>query len=48
MLRSVGHPVRALKRVAFAGLILGDLAEGKTRGLSNREIQDLRIQVGLA
>tara|TARA_B100001250_G_scaffold379242_1_gene369757 strand:+ start:6989 stop:7720 length:732 start_codon:yes stop_codon:yes gene_type:complete len=48
MLRSVGHPVRALKRVAFAGLTLGDLNEGKTRGLSNIEIQDLRIQVGLA
>lgn len=47
MLRSVGHPVRALRRVGFAGLILAGLPEGATRSLSNEEIKDLREQVGL-
>ena len=47
MLRSVGHPVRALRRVGFAGLILAGVPEGATRSLSNDEIKDLREQVGL-
>ena len=47
MLRYIGHPVRELRRVAFAGLKIGDLIEGKTRGLNQTEILNLRIQVGL-
>ena len=47
MLRYIGHPVRELRRVAFAGINLGDLIEGKTRGLNQMEIRNLRIQVGL-
>ena len=47
MLRYIGQPVRELRRVAFAGINLGDLIEGKTRGLNQMEIRNLRIQVGL-
>ena len=47
MLRTVGHPVRMLKRVSFAGLILGDLEEGAHRTLSMEETRSLRTQVGL-
>ena len=47
MLRTVGHPVRTLKRVAFAGLTLEGLKEGAHRALSVEETRALRTQVGL-
>jgi len=47
MFGAVGHPVRALKRVAFAGLEL-DLPEpGQWRYLTPAEVAALRSQVGL-
>jgi 23S rRNA pseudouridine2605 synthase len=42
---AVGHEVTALKRVAFGGLELGDLAPGRWRGVSKDE---LRRAVGRA
>ena len=47
MLRTIGHPVRMLKRVSFAGLILEGLKEGAHRTLSMEETRALRTQVGL-
>jgi 23S rRNA pseudouridine2605 synthase len=48
MLRAVGHPVLSLRRLAFAGLELGDLPEGQARPLSQAEVLQLKTQVGLA
>jgi 23S rRNA pseudouridine2605 synthase len=42
MLDAVGHPVVALRRVAFGNLTLGTLAEGQVRRLSEAEIDKLR------
>ena len=47
MLRTVGHPVRHLTRVAFAGLTLDGLSEGEYRPLREAEVNALRAQVGL-
>ena len=47
MLRAIGHPVRQLKRVAFAGLTLDGLEEGQHRFLSVDESHALHVQVGL-
>ncbi len=42
MLEAVGHPVRALERVAFGPLRLGGLEPGESRKLSPAEIERLR------
>ena len=39
MFKSLGHEVTRLKRVAFGGLELGDLAPGKWRTVSEQEIR---------
>ncbi|HET9469151.1 MAG TPA: pseudouridine synthase [Vicinamibacterales bacterium] len=39
MFKSLGHEVTRLKRVAFGGLELGDLAPGKWRTVSEEEIR---------
>jgi 23S rRNA pseudouridine2605 synthase len=41
MLDEVGHPVRALVRVQFGPLRLGDLQPGRSRRLTAREVDDL-------
>ena len=41
MVRKVGHRVVSLKRVRIASVRLGDLAEGKWRRLSSRELEVL-------
>lgn len=48
MLSHVGHPVRALTRVAFGPLTLGTLEEGATRPLSAAEVAALRDAAGLS
>ena len=47
MFRTVGHPVRALKRVALAGLELDLSRPGQWRHLQPAEVAALRFQVGL-
>jgi len=42
MLEAVGHPVRALERVAFGPLKLGSLDPGEHRALTTAEIERLR------
>jgi 23S rRNA pseudouridine2605 synthase len=42
MCAAVGHPVVALRRVAFGPLRLGDLEPGRTRRLSAAEVERLR------
>ena len=42
MCAAVGHPVRALRRVAFGPLRLGHLPEGAARRLSPAEVERLR------
>jgi 23S rRNA pseudouridine2605 synthase/16S rRNA pseudouridine516 synthase len=39
---ALGHPVRALRRVAFGPLTLGDLRPGQARPLTDREVGQLR------
>ena len=41
MLDEVGHPVRALTRVQFGPLRLGDLQPGQSRRLTAREVDEL-------
>ncbi len=41
MFASLGHEVRALKRVRMGNLILGNLAEGKSRALSHADLKAL-------
>jgi len=41
MCQAVGHPVRALERVRFGPLELGDLRPGQARRLSERELRQL-------
>jgi 23S rRNA pseudouridine2605 synthase len=45
MCAAVGHPVRALERVAFGPLRLGGLAPGAHRRLDEAEVQRLRTAV---
>jgi 23S rRNA pseudouridine2605 synthase len=47
MLAAIGHPVRTLKRISFADLDLGQLAEGTYRTLSKEEIVSLKNLVDL-
>ena len=42
MCAAVGHPVRALERVRFGPLELGDLAPGAHRRLAAAEVERLR------
>jgi 23S rRNA pseudouridine2605 synthase len=42
MVEAVGNRVVALQRIAFGPLRLGDLAEGKARRLTDREVDALR------
>lgn len=42
MFMAIGHPVLQLHRAAFGPVVLGDLAEGRTRPLSEQEITALR------
>jgi 23S rRNA pseudouridine2605 synthase len=42
MCAAVGHPVRALQRVRFGPLDLGDLAAGAHRRLTPAEVERLR------
>ncbi|MDA8193309.1 MAG: pseudouridine synthase [Thermaerobacter sp.] len=42
---AVGHPVLSLQRVAFAGILLEDLAEGACRPLTHRELKSLAQRV---
>ena len=42
MFEAVGHPVRALERVAFGPLRLGGLDPGEHRALTPAEIERLR------
>jgi 23S rRNA pseudouridine2605 synthase len=39
MLKVAGHEVTRLKRIAFGGIELGDLAPGKWRTVSREEIR---------
>jgi pseudouridine synthase len=47
MLEAVGHPVRALERVAFGPLELGRLRPGDSRRVRPRELEELRRRAGL-
>ena len=42
MCEEVGHPVKALQRVAYGPLRLGDLAQGGVRKLTGAEVERLR------
>ncbi len=42
LLQALGHHVTDLKRVAFGGIALGDVPEGKWRKLTGEEIAELR------
>ncbi len=42
LLRALGHTVVDLKRIAFGGVRLGDLPEGKWRELAKEEVELLR------
>ncbi len=42
MCEAVGHPVRRLHRSRYAGLVLGDLAQGEWRELTSTEVDALR------
>jgi 23S rRNA pseudouridine2605 synthase len=48
MLEAVGHPVRALERVAFGPLELGRLRPGDSRKVRPQELEELRRRAGLA
>ena len=47
MLAAVGHPVRRLVRTRLGTLELGDLPEGASRPLTDRELAGLRALCGL-
>ena len=47
MCAAVGHRVRRLKRVSFAGLGVGHLKPGQWRRLTPGEVQALRLRAGL-
>ncbi len=46
MCQFVGHPVRALQRISFGPLLLGDLPAGGHRRLGDAEIEGLRGAAG--
>ena len=46
MFKKVGYPVLSLKRIAFGGLNLGSLEEGKFIHVKKSEIKKLRLLVG--
>jgi 23S rRNA pseudouridine2605 synthase len=48
MCEAVGHPVESLQRVAFGPLVLGDLAEGGVRRLTQPEVERLRKSARVA
>jgi 23S rRNA pseudouridine2605 synthase len=48
MCSHVGHPVKQLKRIAFAGIPLGTLRAGEWRELATEEVEALRNSVKLA
>jgi 23S rRNA pseudouridine2605 synthase len=48
MCEAVGHPVRALERVAFGPLTLARLPTGAARRLTAAELAALRAAAGLA
>jgi 23S rRNA pseudouridine2605 synthase len=47
MCETVGHPVRGLRRVRYAGLDLEGLEPGEWRELTSREVAALKAGVGL-
>ena len=47
MLEAVGHPIRRLHRVRYAGLTLDGLRAGRWRELERREVEELRGRAGL-
>jgi 23S rRNA pseudouridine2605 synthase len=47
MFEAIGHPAQTLERVEFAGLTLEGLRPGQWRRLRDREVRQLRSQVGL-
>ncbi len=47
ILKAVGLPVRALRRVSFAGLMVNDMKPGRWRYLSRDEVNTLRQMVAL-
>jgi 23S rRNA pseudouridine2605 synthase len=47
MCEAVGHPVRRLHRVRYAGLDLDGLEPGEWRQLAPDEVAELRVSVGL-
>jgi 23S rRNA pseudouridine2605 synthase len=47
MCESVGHPVRGLRRVRYAGLDLEGLEPGEWRELTPGEVAALKAAVGL-
>lgn len=44
----LGHPVEKTRRVAYAGLLLGKLPQGRARVLEPQEARELRRNAGLA
>ena len=47
MFAAIGHPVKALKRVKFGSLELGELPPGEYRHLTDEEVDRLRREVKL-
>lgn len=47
MCEAIGHPVRGLERVAFAGMTARDVASGQWRHLTPAEVRRLQALVGL-
>ncbi len=47
MCEAIGHPVLHLSRTHFGGLSLGKLPAGRSRGLSEKEVDLLRKNAGL-
>ncbi len=47
LLAQSGHPVEKVRRVGYAGLLLGKLPPGKARYLEPREVRELRRNAGL-
>ena len=44
MCEAVGHPVRALKRIAVGNLVLGDLPEGAWRHMTEADLAQIFAQ----